>query len=184
MTLSIDMFAAGAGDAFVVCAGIDGGRRWIAVVDGGPPGTPDQGLKQFLWQVATPPSSARASAYVDLLAVTHIDSDHIGGAIDLMADTPPVSRKAVAGFTFGTVWHNSFSELTGDSALIASGQIRLGVQARLTKPEYAADDRQRAVSIVASVTQGQDLRDLIASNLGLSRFGVVRIRRSAKVPVP
>lgn len=158
------MFDAGPGDAFVLRAERAGGRIWTAVIDGGPPRTPDRGLKQHLWDVAVPPADAKASAYVDLLVVSHIDQDHIGGAIDLMIDTPGVSPSSVAGFSFGTVWHNSFANLATDRSLVASADLRRRVTDRLAHREYRARDREQALAIVASVPQGIRLSDLIAAN--------------------
>lgn len=164
--VSIEMFDAGAGDAFAVRTGPDTGNPWIAVIDGGPPGTPDRGLKQWLRNMATPiGSQVNAAAYVDLLAVTHIDSDHIGGAIDLLADTPATRTSGGSSFKFGAAWHNSFADLTGDSVLVASGQVQWDVQSRLALAQTAADDR--APAVVGSVPQGVDLESLIARN-GLS----------------
>lgn len=134
------------------------------MIDGGPPGTPDRGMKEYMWELAAPPADAKASAHVDLLAVSHIDQDHIGGAIDLMSDTPAVSRNTVAGFSFGTVWHNSFANLTSDRSLVVSVDLRSRVAAHLAAPGYAASDREEALAIVASVTQGVRLSDLIAEN--------------------
>lgn len=164
VVVSIAMFDAGAGDALVVQAEKPGGRVWTAVVDGGPPRTPDRGLKEYLSDIAPPPRIPKASAYVDLLAVSHIDQDHIGGAIDLMSDTPAVSRSGVAGFSFGTVWHNSFANLATDGSLVASADLRNRVASRLAASDYPAKDREEALAIVASVTQGVRLSDLIAQS--------------------
>ena len=106
--LVIEMLDAGAGDAFIVHTYEDSGHVWTAVVDGGPARTADRGLKTLIWQVALPSlSPKRASAFIDLLAVTHIDSDHIGGAVQLVRDT---SRRVARQ------WFRSISRRCGTTA--------------------------------------------------------------------
>lgn len=44
----------------------------------------------------------------DLLVVTHVDSDHIGGVLTALAEAPPLP-----GLTFADVWFNGFEHLSG-----------------------------------------------------------------------
>ena len=165
--LVIEMLDAGAGDAFIVHTYEDSGHVWTAVVDGGPARTADRGLKTLIWQVALPSlSPKRASAFIDLLAVTHIDSDHIGGAVQLVRDTFAAGGPSVVPFHFETVWYNSFTELTHDHTLTGSGQVRLATKAELSDPWKNVEDPARGIAMVASINEGQDLRDLL-SKMGL-----------------
>jgi hypothetical protein len=72
-----------------------------------------------------------------------------------LSDTPAVIRSADAGFSFGTVWHDSFA--TPREASIADTESRTGYQI-VTTPRLTAN---RASAIV---TQGARLSDLIAQN--------------------
>jgi len=68
------------------------GRVWRMLVDGGPPDTWPT-LRARL--AALPPEDR----YLDLLVITHIDSDHLGGVIGLLA-------QGVEGLTIREVWFN------------------------------------------------------------------------------
>lgn len=56
---------------------------------------------------------------------------------------------------------------------MASADLQHRVERRLAAREYPATDRERALAIVASVSQGLRLRDLIADNglTGIPPFG-------------
>lgn len=47
---------------------------------------------------------------IDLLVVTHVDSDHIGGVLTCLADVDPLP-----GLTINDVWFNGFQHLSGGS---------------------------------------------------------------------
>jgi len=47
---------------------------------------------------------------IDLLVVTHVDSDHIGGVLTCLADTDPLP-----GLTINDVWFNGYQHLSGGS---------------------------------------------------------------------
>lgn len=164
MVVSIAVFDAGPGDAIVVQTRQLGGP-WTAVIDGGPPGTPARGMTEYLLDIAPPPADVRASAVVDLLAVSHIDNDHIGGAIDLLASTPVVANTDPPGIAVHAVWHNSFAALTRDKTLVASATLRDRVNEHLAA---AGGSSIEAMAVVASVPQGIRLSSLVADN-GLAR---------------
>jgi beta-lactamase superfamily II metal-dependent hydrolase len=67
------------------------------LIDGGTPGT----WRPLRQRIEALPRNARR---FELLVVTHIDADHIGGAIELLRDT-------TLGVTFGDVWFNGAREL-------------------------------------------------------------------------
>lgn len=69
------------------------GRVHRIVVDGG---TTSTGPRLAARIAALPPSER----HVDLFVVSHVDADHIGGALGLLRQPP-------AGLTFGEVWFNA-----------------------------------------------------------------------------
>jgi len=75
----------------------DGRQIRRILIDGGTPSTYSRLRKRI---EALPAAQRR----FDLFVVTHIDSDHIGGAVKLL-DNPP------AGLIFGDVWFNGFKHL-------------------------------------------------------------------------
>jgi len=161
MALRFLMAEARAGDAFVVTATGPGKPPWLAVIDGGPPGTPGRTLLPLLEAVLQ--DTPGHDRIVDLLAVTHVDSDHIGGAIDLLADlqagTLPVS--------FRSVWHNSFEDLTDDQRVTTSAKVHDALVARNVPDRPRTGVRlTEAQAVVASIGQGITLMELIR-DLGL-----------------
>jgi hypothetical protein len=97
---SVEMLPAGRGDSLWIEYGepprrilIDGGIAGTAVI-----------LRQRL--LALPEEERR----FELLAVTHIDVDHIGGIVRLLADPP-------AGLSIGDVWFNGRGHLEEDPFL-------------------------------------------------------------------
>ena len=70
------------------------------LIDGGTPATA-RVLRQRI--EALPPDARR----FELLVITHIDADHIGGVVALLADPPP-------GLAFGDVWFNGWRHLPPD----------------------------------------------------------------------
>lgn len=72
------------------------------VIDGGPAATYEAGLHKRLLLL---PSKDRR---IDLLVVTHIDSDHIDGSIILLREAEQL------GVHFGEIWFNAWAQLQKD----------------------------------------------------------------------
>jgi beta-lactamase superfamily II metal-dependent hydrolase len=91
--IRVDVLPARLGDCLIVECPRPGRRTWRMIVDGGPPD-------------AWPALRTRLDALrgddrrVDLVVITHIDSDHIGGLI-------PLFREGVPGLVIDDVWFNS-----------------------------------------------------------------------------
>ncbi|MBM3393884.1 MAG: MBL fold metallo-hydrolase [Betaproteobacteria bacterium] len=95
--LRIEMLAARHGDCLCVEYGEDSNPYRI-LIDGGP-GFAYPALRARLLQI---PANKRR---VDLMVVTHIDADHIEGAIKLLGD-------ADLDLAIGDLWYNGHSQLT------------------------------------------------------------------------
>ncbi|MEO8751895.1 MAG: CHAT domain-containing protein [Casimicrobiaceae bacterium] len=94
----IEMLAAGHGDALWIEYGHgDACCRWL--VDCGT----QQTAAQLMQRVEQVPKKERE---LELFVMSHIDSDHIGGAL-------PFLRAARQGLHFGDVWFNGWRHLTG-----------------------------------------------------------------------
>ena len=116
----IEMLPAQQGDALWIEYG-SGGSVHRVLIDGGTPPT-YQILKQ---RIEALPADDRI---FDLFIVTHVDTDHIGGALKLLAD------RAI-GATFQDVWFNDWDDLPPcpvrgpvDGALMARVLQGAGVQ--------------------------------------------------------
>ena len=106
--LRIEMLAAGNGDALWIEYG-DPGAPGRVLVDGGQGAAFSLGLRPRIEQL---PAGARN---FELLVVTHVDADHIDGALDLLRDE-------TLGATFGDVWFNGWRHLP-DTPLEALGPV-------------------------------------------------------------
>lgn len=104
MTLSITMLPAGRGDCLWITYGEGEESRHI-VVDGGP--ERDQALRKYIeWLLRDEVDNLN----IEMIVVTHIDDDHIGGVLDLMQNWP-------AGLTVGDIWFNGRPQLFPSDAL-------------------------------------------------------------------
>jgi len=164
MTTRIVMADAGPGDALIVHIDDNPAMPWSAVIDGGPPGTAGQTLLPLL---RTLTSSGSPPPAIDLLAVTHIDNDHIGGIIEIVR----AFNADILGMSIEHAWHNSFAAITNDRRLVRDASLRqhtFAAAARLADPGETR-------ALVGSVTQGEDLTDLLtdAGLAGNAPFGTL-----------
>jgi hypothetical protein len=95
--LRIDMLPAAQGDALWIEYGDEQSLQRI-LIDGGTKGSWENGLRA---RIAGLPADDR---HFELLVVTHIDADHIDGALRLLQDE-------TLGATFGDVWFNGWRHL-------------------------------------------------------------------------
>jgi hypothetical protein len=95
--LRIEMLPARNGDALWIEYGDPQSPRRV-IVDGGTEGSYEGGLRARIDALAPEERS------FELLVVTHIDSDHIAGALALLRDE-------TLGATFGDVWFNAWRHL-------------------------------------------------------------------------
>ena len=94
----LEVLPAAHGDAIWIEYG-DPRRPRRIVVDGGPAATYETGLHRRL--LLLPAQDRR----IDLLLVTHIDTDHIDGAIILLQAAEQL------GISFGEIWFNGWAQL-------------------------------------------------------------------------
>ena len=103
----VEMLPAGEGDSLWVEYGTGTNVHRI-LIDGGVAATSAHLSEKLL---ALP----EAERHLDLLVVTHIDSDHIGGIVELLADPQVV-------FTCGDVWFNGYKHVEEASDLLGALQ--------------------------------------------------------------
>jgi hypothetical protein len=93
------------------------------MIDGGPP---------YAWPKIKGRLPAEGCRF-ELLVVTHIDADHIGGVLEMLTQLP-------AGVSFGDVWFNGFDHLPSDVLGAAQGEMLSAVIQRRGLPWNAAFD--------------------------------------------
>lgn len=96
MAMTIDMLPAERGDSLLVSWGPKTARRRM-LIDGGPLNT-YQGVHDAVAALGT-------KATLELLVITHIDGDHIEGAIRLLQD------RAALGLSIKDTWFNGWPQL-------------------------------------------------------------------------
>jgi hypothetical protein len=130
-----------------------GDRSGLVLVDGGPRGVYAKILKKRLEQLRG--DSPRLD--LRLVMVSHIDSDHVTGILDLCKDL--AERRADGEeprYRIRSLWHNSFESLVG-GRVAATESAMVGAALGGTVPAGLHRDVE---SVVASVKQGNDLRIL------------------------
>jgi glyoxylase-like metal-dependent hydrolase (beta-lactamase superfamily II) len=132
------------GDALLLHCGTTAKPRHI-LFDGGPAGVYQKVVRPRLQAIAA--ARGVAPLPLDHAFVTHIDDDHIRGILDFLADM----ERDAAPAQCDSFWFNAFNsikqEIPPELADVAS-------IARLP------GDRQSSRAVLASVAQGEDLRDM------------------------
>ncbi len=107
---NITMLPAGHGDALWIEYGRKGNTTSRVLVDCGTTASYPH-LKARILQVP------QAERRFDLFLMSHIDSDHIGGALPLMADV------GTLGLRFDDVWFNGHKHLTSQKESVQQGEV-------------------------------------------------------------
>lgn len=140
------------GDCLIVEYGTQASPRYM-LIDGGPEGVFNDHLQHELRRIDG------SGGKLDLLAISHVDGDHIIGVLDALAhirqqraDNEPDLIK------IDTIWHNSFSD-----AIDPGGEIAPQLNGLLGMAGIAAP---AAAAAIAGVEEGHRVRQL-AGQLGI-----------------
>jgi beta-lactamase superfamily II metal-dependent hydrolase len=93
--INVEVLPAGYGDCLLVSCPVQG-RTWRMLLDTGP----DECWPQLRARLAKIVPDAAGHRFIDLVVISHIDHDHIGGAGLLFSDRS-------LGLRFGDVWFNA-----------------------------------------------------------------------------
>jgi beta-lactamase superfamily II metal-dependent hydrolase len=161
MIFSLEAIEAQHGDSFILHFGSNGHPRFM-LIDGGPYTVYRDRLKPRLEQIRKKWGAGEDRVLtLEMLMVSHIDDDHIGGVLAL-ADEMAECRTAreVEHYKIATLWFNSFSDVVGNAAR----EIFTNIPASAGVADIEAGfpglkvDRETA-AVIASVSQGRQLRD-------------------------
>ena len=100
--VTVEIFPAGVGDSILLRCAVEG-RAINILVDGGVRKTYEDQLRRRLLELRT------QGERLDVLIVTHIDSDHIGGALSLLKANGRSAAPSV--IAIGDIWHNGYRHL-------------------------------------------------------------------------
>ncbi len=153
---SLEAVQAHHGDALLLHHGTLGAPR-LALIDGGPADTYQPWLRPRLEALR----SARGNGPLPLglVAVSHIDDDHIRGLIELLTELAEGGSETPL-VRIGRLWHNSFEGLVSDGGAEAAAGLIEAVPARVRH-------RPAQPVVLESVPQGRTLRQL-AQMLGIA----------------
>jgi hypothetical protein len=159
---TLEALNAGQGDALLLHYG-PSDNPLLAVIDGGPSGVYARSLRPRLEQLR----AARApdgTLPLQLVAVSHIDDDHIRGILDL-TDGLREARDSGDPLDYQVlgIWHNSFDDIVGGDG--GGAGVPAAVETLATDGMVAggASVTEPTRLVVASIGQGRKLRDNIAA---------------------
>ena len=192
--MKITIFPSAQGD----CLFVEGHDTTI-LADGGMYSSYQRAVRPFLgsWATARPIAKRK----IDLLYVSHIDQDHIAGALQLLDDivdwrvhnfrqTAATKPAFAQPPEIGEVWHNAFHEMVGESAgeigsLLASSAARLSNSDDPDDLARSDEHRKIAASVGEAIKLSRRISDKhlgiplnrsFGSKLGMVREPATRVR--------
>jgi beta-lactamase superfamily II metal-dependent hydrolase len=140
------------GDCFLLEYGTGQQPRFI-LIDGGPQNIYKNNLRGELQAISA------AGGKLDLVALSHVDEDHVLGLLDLFSE---LRRQAVQNepqsLSICALWHNSFSETVGSRV---ENRVRSLIEDRgMSRSPLLPDEEFYADYEFRSIRQGDDLTHL------------------------
>lgn len=99
--MKIEIYPANSGDAFLMSFGENLSEHLL--IDTGFKETYDKHIKKRLSEIS------ERDEHLNLLVITHIDQDHIGGAIELLKENGGIDDRQI--IEIDEIWHNSYRHL-------------------------------------------------------------------------
>jgi hypothetical protein len=141
------------GDSLILAHGDAAAPRHV-LIDGGPEGVYDPHLRAELRRIDT------AGGEVELVVLSHVDSDHAIGLLELFAELQDQRANGLAETVrLGKLWHNSFAR-----TLDGGGGLENRLRSALALAQTAS--MPAAMAGVMGIGEGQRLR-ILAAQLGL-----------------
>ncbi len=145
---ALDVLAAKHGDALILRWGSKKKQRAI-LIDGGPPGTFKESVRPSLEALRGVLGASDGDPIpLELVMISHLDSDHIKGVLDMFEDEAESRDDGGSNYEIKELWHNTFDDLlTTETAAL--------IQKALPKVE---DNSLSAMA--ASIPEARKVRDL------------------------
>jgi beta-lactamase superfamily II metal-dependent hydrolase len=161
MIFSLDVRRAQQGDCLILHYGSKE-EPGLMLIDGGPAQVYRPELKPRLEEIKRARGlQEQDSLLVDHLMISHIDSDHIVGVLDLTRELVlAADAHQPLPLKVRNLWHNTFDEIIDNSPdeLLSSVTASFGAAALRGEPNKAGLEPAVAL-VLASVDQGYKLRD-------------------------
>lgn len=130
------------------------------LIDGGPPSVYRKFLRKYLKQLKT---NGTDPAEIDLMMISHIDSDHIAGILDLTDELIEAEEESSRPLVkINEAWHNSFVDTIATQTGASKSAVR---EKSLEIADIAGSDpiisnhMLDAKVVLSSVSQGRRLRN-------------------------
>jgi beta-lactamase superfamily II metal-dependent hydrolase len=151
--LTFEALQANDGDCLLLHYQPPGGAPVHVLIDGGSAGIYKSILKPRLDQLR-----GQRPLQLRMAMVSHIDSDHITGMLDLFKTLAEQQANGDDGFCrIQTLWHNSFQVLHGGKAAVAQSATVAASIDGVVPPEGLDWETE---AVIASVPEGNRLREL------------------------
>lgn len=131
------------------------GQQRLWIIDGGPAGVWKNFLKPRLEQLR----GSAETLTIDLAMLSHVDDDHVNGVLQMIGGIAEKKPGAATWLDIRRFWHNSFADLVGSEAAAKAGQASLAGLAQ--GAEIAGLKTHRELAVLASISQGRELRDYL-----------------------
>ncbi|MCT7658306.1 ComEC/Rec2 family competence protein [Mycobacterium deserti] len=183
---SLEVLPAKEGDCLVLRYGSKSKQK-IAVIDGGPKGVYKAHLEDRLVQLRTELGvSEQDPMELDWIMVSHVDSDHTAGLIDLTEDIK--SRRPNRFVKPARLWHNTFDDLIGNDARELEKVVTKSLGTASLTGDISFDSASEGVAVdalmvLANVGKGITLRDnaeTLGALLNDGKGGLVVARADGK----
>lgn len=177
MLFTLEALDASEGDCLLLLYGTARRPRLVAI-DGGPRATCSRALLPRLLALRAAFPRPDAPLPLELLVVTHVDSDHIAGVVALTGQLREIQDSAAEPpIVVRELWHNSFDSALGEPQVV-----------RAIEFVNALPSRDGSVGgVVASVAEGRRLNDdatALGVAINLEFGGLVARADDAAVEVP
>lgn len=146
MIFTLEALRAKHGDSLLLHFG-DAANPRLIVIDGGPSGVYKDALAPRLEELRT---TRGGKLPIEILMVSHLDSDHVRGVLDFSVALSEDEAKAT-GLPVATLWNNAFEDLAGATA---PAEVSAGAS-----PGVASVQPAEVAASIASVAEGRRLRD-------------------------
>lgn len=120
MLFTIEALNASEGDCLILVYGTRR-RPKLMVIDGGPRGTYEGALLPRLLELRARLGAGETALPIELVVVTHTDSDHIGGVLAWTRELRAL--RGARPFKIRELWHNSFDDVLGGTEVADAVQF-------------------------------------------------------------